>query len=234
MENNWLWVADHDIEDLNSTQISVFGGRGLLIESIAGRIWLVGTAVEHHTLYQYQLLQTREIWMGQIQTETPYYQPNPPAPYPFIKRDVARGDPDFAFDCQGTGHGNGTSGNRTTLPGDPPCEMAWGLRILGSQDVVLFGAGLYSFFNNYNTSCSTFAAGENCQARILAISPTPADVGSGWNGTTGAGTSGTNNVVTYNLNTVGTVAMATREGVDVALWSDNYATFASTIVIFKY
>ncbi|KAH8886405.1 pectin lyase-like protein [Thozetella sp. PMI_491] len=234
MENNWIWVADHDIENINSTQISVFVGRGLLIDSTAGGIWLVGTAVEHHTLYQYQLVQTRDVWMGQIQTETPYYQPSPPAPYPFVKMDEARWDPDFAYDCKG-GHkfGNGTFSNITTLPGSPPCEMAWGLRILGSQNVVVFGGGLYSFFNNYNTSCSTFAAGEECQARIFTVQPTLPHYRPGWNDTAGANTT-LDNIVAYNLNTVGTVAMATRQGVDVALWSDNYATFASTIAIFRY
>jgi glucan 1,3-beta-glucosidase len=41
------------------------------------------TTVEHHTLYEYQLVGTSNIFMGQIQTETAYYQPNPPAPVPF-------------------------------------------------------------------------------------------------------------------------------------------------------
>ncbi len=31
----------------------------------------VGTAVEHHVLYQYQFVETKAIFMGQIQTETP-------------------------------------------------------------------------------------------------------------------------------------------------------------------
>jgi hypothetical protein len=31
----------------------------------------VGTAVEHHDLYQYQLINTKNIFMGFIQTETP-------------------------------------------------------------------------------------------------------------------------------------------------------------------
>ena len=31
----------------------------------------VGTAVEHHTLYQYQLANTQNLYMGFIQTETP-------------------------------------------------------------------------------------------------------------------------------------------------------------------
>lgn len=39
MENNWLWVADHDVEDPNLTQITIYAGRGLLIES-AGPTWL--------------------------------------------------------------------------------------------------------------------------------------------------------------------------------------------------
>jgi glucan 1,3-beta-glucosidase len=61
MENCWLWVADHDIEDANLTQISIFAGRGLLIESSAGGIWLYGTAVEHHALYEYNLVNTKEM-----------------------------------------------------------------------------------------------------------------------------------------------------------------------------
>ena len=72
LENVWLWTADHDLDDPNSTQITVYTGRGLLIESTDGNLWLVGTAVEHHALYQYQLSNTQSVFMGQIQTETPY------------------------------------------------------------------------------------------------------------------------------------------------------------------
>ena len=39
MENNWLWTADHDIDDPSTTQISVYNGRGLLIEG-TGTFWL--------------------------------------------------------------------------------------------------------------------------------------------------------------------------------------------------
>ncbi len=90
LENVWLWTADHDLDDPISTQITVYTGRGLYIESVAGTIWLlvfssliteywlsertfsVGTAVEHHSKYQYQLANTRNVFMGQIQTETAY------------------------------------------------------------------------------------------------------------------------------------------------------------------
>ncbi|KAK0726016.1 pectate lyase superfamily protein-domain-containing protein [Lasiosphaeris hirsuta] len=210
MENNWLWVADHDIEDLNMTRITVFAGRGLLIE--ASRVWLVGTSVEHHTLYQYQLVNASDIWMGQIQTETPYYQPNPPAPYPFVERNLALWDPDFDLDCQGD----------SGLPGNPPCAMAWGLRVLSSENVVVFGAGLYSFFNNYETNCSTRDMGENCQGRIFSV------------GSANGGEPGAMTVEVYNLNTVGTVSMVTREGADVAYWKDNFANFASTLAVFRF
>lgn len=53
LENVWLWTADHDVEDPNVTQITVYTGRGLYVESTAGTIWLYGTAVEHHSLCTY-------------------------------------------------------------------------------------------------------------------------------------------------------------------------------------
>ena len=42
MENNWLWVADHDLDDAsnNNTQITIYAGRGLYIESQRGTLWL--------------------------------------------------------------------------------------------------------------------------------------------------------------------------------------------------
>ena len=40
MENNWFWTADHDIEDPDDTQITIYTGRGLYVESAAGTIWL--------------------------------------------------------------------------------------------------------------------------------------------------------------------------------------------------
>jgi len=40
MENNWLWTADHDIDDPDNTMLTIYNGRGLLIESTAGTFWL--------------------------------------------------------------------------------------------------------------------------------------------------------------------------------------------------
>ncbi|KAK0671695.1 family 55 putative glycoside hydrolase [Cercophora samala] len=216
MENNWMWVADHDIEDWNQTRIDVFAGRGLLIEG--SNIWMLGNAVEHHTLYQYQLVNASDVWMGQVQTETPYYQPNPQAPYPFTQVNTTLHDPDFIADCPSS-----SPSTVDQLPGNPPCAMAWAMRIIGSKNIMVFGAGLYSFFNNYNTNCSTNRAGENCQARIFSIQD--------GNGTEGLNS--TTGLQVYNLNTIGSVSMLTNKGEDVAIWNETIATYASTVGIFR-
>ena len=202
MENNWLWVADHDADDSRLPQITVYAGRGLYIESTAGTFWLVGTAVEHHTLYQYQLAGTTNLFMGQIQTETPYYQPNPRAPSPFPLNSTLN-DPNFSTYCP-----SGSSAAN--------CFMAWGLRVVGSTNIFVYGAGLYSFFNNYSTSCSAAGAGSNCQPYIFTYDSAK---------TTG--------LYVQNLNTVGTVNMVLRDTTSLAKYSDNVNVFPSTIELFR-
>jgi glucan 1,3-beta-glucosidase len=71
MENNWGWVADHEL-DMNpyiGQQIDIYNGRGVLIESTLG-VWLVGTAFEHSQLYNYQISNAENVYMGAIQSET--------------------------------------------------------------------------------------------------------------------------------------------------------------------
>ncbi|KAK9781755.1 putative Exo-beta-1,3-glucanae [Seiridium cardinale] len=185
MENCWFWVADHDVDDASLTQITVYAGRGLLIESTLGNVWLIGTAVEHHVLYEYQLANTKNIMMGQIQTETAYYQPNPDATIPF-PTVASLHDPVLA---------KGQNG--------------WGLRVVNSTDAFIYGAGLYSFFINYNVTCAQQDADDKCQTRIASVEDSSVSV--------------------YNLNTVGTSSMATVNGRDIASWADNRNNFVSTI-----
>ncbi|CCF32980.1 hypothetical protein CH063_05256 [Colletotrichum higginsianum] len=212
MENCWLWIADHDLEDPDYKQVTVYAGRGLLVESTNGRVWLSASGSEHHTLYQYQLFKTRDVYMGQVQSETPYYQPNPPATIPF-PRVQGYHDPDFEADCRGR-QGKG--------PGAPTCAMAWGLRIISSRNVVAFGAGHYSFFNNYNTSCSQIGAGARCQQRIVDVRDAPGNC------------TATDDVNIYNLQIVGTRAMVTRDGTDVAFYKDNIAGFTAGIALYQH
>ncbi|OAL54205.1 pectin lyase fold/virulence factor [Pyrenochaeta sp. DS3sAY3a] len=85
-ENVWAWLADHDNDasifkrpDSSNTQISIFCARGVLIES-QGPSWFYGGGSEHSVLYNYLLSGAKAVFMGHIQTESPYFQPVPAAP----------------------------------------------------------------------------------------------------------------------------------------------------------
>jgi len=70
IENTWLWVADHDID--NGPMVNVTNPRGALIES-AGPTYLYGTASEHSSLYQYNFTGASNIYTILTQTEIPYW-----------------------------------------------------------------------------------------------------------------------------------------------------------------
>jgi glucan 1,3-beta-glucosidase len=133
-ENVWAWTADHDIDeppsgnDTSASQIDIYVARGVLIES-AGPVWLYGTASEHNAFYQYQFMGARNIYSGHMQTETPYYMPNPDALGVYTPGAFTN-DPTF-----------------DNCDSNPACTEAWALRILHSQDVYIYGAGFYNFFN---------------------------------------------------------------------------------------
>lgn len=145
LENNWFWVADHELDLADHSQIDIYNGRGVLVTSEVGPTWMYGTASEHNVLYNYQLTNTSNIFMGAIQTETPYFQANPDASAPFTVNS-AYTDPSFT--------------------GGTLADKSWGLRITNSEDVFIAGAGLYSFFDNYSQDCLKT---EDCQSNMLSI-----------------------------------------------------------------
>ncbi|KAF2263780.1 exo-beta 1,3 glucanase-like protein [Lojkania enalia] len=197
-ENNWFWTADHDLDDWNSTRITVLTGRGLLVE--ASNVWLYANGVEHHGLYQYQFANAIDVFAGYIQTETPYWQPQPDAKAQHYPTSAALNDPDYTSFCP-----------------DGICD-ALGLRILNSQGVCIYAAGLYSFFINYDVSCSSPEApnGEReCQNRIFSIE-------------------GNSTVQVYSLNQVGAIQMVTIDDVDKAKYSDNLSVYSNTVGLFTY
>lgn len=197
-----------------------------------------GTAVEHHSLYQYQFSSSKNVVAGFVQTETPYvvprlavvflylslsilssistlvnangslslspsfsfkryYQPDPNAansPYPL---NATLNDPKYATSC---------------LSG-APCD-ALGLRILNSQGTFIYGAGLYSFFNNYSTTCSNIGGPENCQSEIFSIDGS------------------VNGIQITDLITVGTKNMIVNNGASVAVYSDNVNVYPDAIAYF--
>jgi len=147
-------------------------------------------------MYQYKLYEASNVIMGYIQIESAYYQPNPKTPIPWTRVGSWQ-DPDFAA-------GGSDSG--------------WGLQVTRSKNVLVYGAGFYSFFYNYNTTCSNAGAGDWCQNRIFEDD-------------------GNQNLAVYGINTVGTTNMVTRvvngASVDVARFSDNLNGFIDTIVLYR-
>jgi hypothetical protein len=120
-------------------QLSVFVARGFLIESTKPT-WLYGTASEHSTYYQYSFYKASNIHAGMIQTESPYYQPNPKPPLPWDDKTAKfPGDPDYST-CQANG-------------GNAGCDSSWAVRMERSSNISITGAGLYSWFNTYDESC---------------------------------------------------------------------------------
>ncbi|KAJ7074278.1 exo-beta-1,3-glucanase [Mycena amicta] len=183
LEGTWVWLADHDMEASAQSQISLFSGRGILSES-QGPVWLIGTASEHHTLYQYSLVNAANHYLGLIQTETPYYQPAPVPPAPFTA--------------------NATFKDPTNWSG---ITSAWGLRVTTSTDIIVFGAGHYSFFTNYGQACLTPV---NCQAQIINVDST-------------------SSVHLYSVNTVGTTFQISVNQAGIVNQASNPNGFSQTV-----
>jgi glucan 1,3-beta-glucosidase len=192
VENSWLWVADHDLDSSNHSQIDIFNGRGMLVES-AGPTWLYGTSVEHSQLYNYQVNNAQNLFMGAIQTETAYMQSAPNALEGGFTPNPDWADPDFSS-CT-----------------DDFCRKTWGLRIQNSQDIYMYGGGLYSFFDNYIQTCLDT---ESCQTNMVDIECS-------------------NAVYLYGLSTKASTNMVVVDGDPQAFQQDNTNGFCQTIALFE-
>lgn len=92
------------------------------------------------------------------------------------------------------------------------CRKSWGLRVVDSSCIHVYGAGFYSFFQNYSTNC-TMDSPQDCQENIVSIE-------------------GSHQVSLLNLNTVGTINMVNIDGAAVAPSIDNINGYAATIMRF--
>jgi hypothetical protein len=185
LEGTWVWLADHDLDGVD--QLTVFSGRGILSHS-QGPVWMIGTASEHHVLYQYSLVGAKNHYMGLIQTETPYFQPDPAPPGPFDLQTVYD-DPTF----------------------DHGMTMAWGLWVESSNDIIVFGAGHYSFFQNFTATCE---ANTTCQAQMVNVD---------W----------TSSVSIYSLATVGTTYQISVEEDGIIYFANDSEGFSSTVTLWS-
>ncbi|GBE82055.1 Glucan 1,3-beta-glucosidase [Sparassis crispa] len=184
LEGTWVWLADHDLDGDGTSQLTIFSGRGILSQS-AGPVWLIGTS-EHHTLYQYNLAGAQNHYIGLAQTETPYYQPVPAVPTPF-SINSAYDDPSFPSGL----------------------TSAWALSVSSSSDIILFGAGFYSFFQNYSQSCLT---GSTCQSQLVNIDSA-------------------SSISIYSLATVGVTYQLSVNGAGVIPESQNVNGLQSTVTV---
>lgn len=197
-ENTWYWVADHDLDrpyitgKYQGNQTSIFNGRGVFVES-KGPVWLWGTASEHSQLYNYQFANAQNVFMGSIQTETAYMQSAPNALNGGFAPNPAFSDPDFA-DC-------------TT----DSCKKTWGMRILGSQDIFMFGGGFYSFFDNYSQTCLET---EDCQENMVDLECSTS-------------------VYLYGLVTKASVNQVVVNGQPAVLEQDNPNLFGATVLLYE-
>lgn len=193
VENCWFWVADHELDLEDHNQINIYNGRGVLIES-QQPVWFWGTASEHSQLYNYQLTNAKNTWLALIQTETAYMQGNPDATTPFTVNEGFF-DPDFEATCTGS---------------SATCARTWGLRVMNSSDVFVYGGGLYSFFDNYGQDCLET---ESCQDNMISIEKS--------------------SVHMFGISTKASVNMITLDGASVALDKDNRNTFCAAIAKFE-
>lgn len=155
---------------------------------------------EHHVVYQYSFHNAKNHYVGWAQTETvswlsylvqryadqitqPYFQPNPAAPAPFI------------------------SNSAYNDPAGGPGGQAWALSVVNSQNLLFYGAGFYSFFQNYQTTCQGSA---NCQQQIINLDSA-------------------STVSVYLLSTVGVINSLSVNAQAVIHESDNQNGFQQTV-----
>ncbi|CBQ70801.1 probable beta-1,3 exoglucanase precursor [Sporisorium reilianum SRZ2] len=192
MENVWVWTADHDLDYGDRAQVNILSGRGILIESAQGPVWMYGCASEHSVLYQYNIVGASNVFISLAQTETAYFQGK--------GRPVASAEEPLSIDTYHDPNLNLSSAQSSDSPfqdpGDPYENRGLGMRIADSSQVFVFGTGLYSFFSNYNQDQ---VSARRSQKMILWLQDLSDDA----------------NVWVLNHNTVGVEKMVTVDGQDV-------------------
>ena len=92
------------------------------------------------------------------------------------------------------------------------CAKTYGLAFKNSTSILNYGAGLYSFFNNYDVGC---LATTNCQQFMVTIEKSQG-------------------IYLYGLNTVGTEIMVEVDGVALVPEGANTNSFTETLAVFEY
>ncbi len=210
IENVWVWTADHDLDYRNRAQVNILSGRGILVESCDGPVWMYGGASEHAILYQYNIVGASNIFISLAQTETAYFQG--------AGRAVASAEEALSVDRYRDPNFELTSEQSPTSPfkdpDDPYENRGLGMRIANSTNVFVYGAGFYSFFDNYDQNQ---VSARRSQKRILWLQDLVDDA----------------NVWILNLNTVGVEKMVTVDDEDVVDEGDLRNGFGNTLAVWS-
>ena len=94
----------------------------------------------------------------------------------------------------------------------PTCAKTYGLAIQNSTYIFNYGAGLYSFFNNYDSGCITTT---NCQQFMVTIKESEA-------------------IYLFGLNTIAAQTLVEVDGVSLVPEGPNVNTFCRTVALFEY
>ena len=92
------------------------------------------------------------------------------------------------------------------------CYKTWGLRIYDSSYIFIYGAGLYSFFQDYDSTC-LFSV--TCQENAAALEESEA-------------------IYIFALYTIGMSDMVQVDGTELVPQGSNDNTFGQSVIVFEY
>ena len=92
------------------------------------------------------------------------------------------------------------------------CYKTFGLRFFNSTYILVYGAGLYSFFNNYDQGCLIT---ESCQILMVSLEQSEG-------------------IYVYALSTKAATNMIEVDGVAIVPQAANTNGFCQTVAIFEY
>ena len=92
------------------------------------------------------------------------------------------------------------------------CYKTYGLRIYNSTYIFIYGAGLYSFFQNYDSTCLLTAS---CQEIPASFEKSEA-------------------IYLFGLYTIGSESMVQVDGTDLAPDGANMNTFGESVALFEF
>ncbi|KAF3908278.1 hypothetical protein AA313_de0205748 [Arthrobotrys entomopaga] len=162
LENTYFASAayQHTYTSIPSSPLDIYVGRGVFIDSSPGSHFLSGVSADNSVMYQYQIVNSNNVFASMLYGTNPSFQPTPIAPAPFTKNSTWS-DPDFSSICA-----------KKTGVELTKCAKAFGLRIVNSDNVLIYSTALMAGgLDNYakcppgSFDCQLFMVGVEGQKR---------------------------------------------------------------------